>query len=280
MNQLTHLGFDTLAKIVGDLPATGRQADNAMSFLSALDTYGGRYGLDKPHRVAMLLGQVLLESGEFRYDRELWGPTPAQVRYDTRTDLGNTPERDGDGAKYKGRGPIQITGKYNYGQFTKWARKLDKSAPDFVADPDAVNSDPWEGLVAVWFWSENGLNAIADDGLVRAVTRRINGGYNHLTQRETYTTRARLVLLGYGPADVREFQRDAGLDPDNDPGPLTQAALHDTLKVARPFKSPDSAPVPPGVVAVVAVGAFTATVAPWFCSIPIVSNFLSVCGGQ
>nr|WP_234826056.1 hypothetical protein [Sinorhizobium meliloti] len=36
------------------------------------------------------------------------GPTPAQQRYDTRTDLGNTPERDGDGCLYGGRTGMQL----------------------------------------------------------------------------------------------------------------------------------------------------------------------------
>lgn len=278
---IQYISFTMLNKIIGYIPPESEQSRNAISFLSALNTYGHRYGLNKPHRAAMLLGQVLLESGEFRYDREIWGPTPAQARYDTRTDLGNTPERDGDGKRLKGRGPIMITGRYNYAEYTKWARKLDRNAPDFVANPEAVNTDPWEGLVAIWFWATNGLNALADDGLVRSVTRRINGGYNHLSEREAYTTKARLVLLGYGPTDVRDFQREVGLKPDNSPGPLTQAALHDALKALPPISAPNTALKPPVAVVVVAgAGAIAGLAAPWFCKIPFIATLISTCGGQ
>ncbi|WP_234895361.1 hypothetical protein [Sinorhizobium meliloti] len=65
---------------------------NLASVLVALDTYGDRFGMDRPHRLAQYFAQLMHESGDFRYDRQIWGPTPAQQRYDTHTDLGNTPE--------------------------------------------------------------------------------------------------------------------------------------------------------------------------------------------
>jgi putative chitinase len=101
---VTMITLDQLALIAGR-PAT----DNAWSFLLGLQMHGPQAGLDRPHRIAHLLAQVLHESGRFRYDRELWGATPtaAQARYDARTDLGNTPQRDGDGYLYRGRGPLQ-----------------------------------------------------------------------------------------------------------------------------------------------------------------------------
>ncbi|WP_245440603.1 hypothetical protein [Neorhizobium sp. T25_13] len=70
---------------------------NVNSVLVALDKFGLGLGLNRPHRVAHYLAQLMHESGAFRFDQEIWGPTAAQARYDTRTDLGNTPAADGDG---------------------------------------------------------------------------------------------------------------------------------------------------------------------------------------
>ncbi|KUP91807.1 peptidoglycan-binding protein [Tritonibacter horizontis] len=232
------LNFATLQRITGPVQPGSRQDLNARSFLLSLNRYGAELGLNRPHRLSYLLGQVLLESGAFRYDREIWGPTPAQARYDTRTDLGNTPERDGDGYLMRGRGPIQITGRWNYRAFTAWARGIDHTAPDFEADPEAVLTDPWEGLVALWYWTAKGLNALADTGDVRAITKAINGGYTHFAARQRWTDRAQLVLLGHAGGDVSAFQRSAGLTVDGQAGPKTRAALHQALCALPPITSP------------------------------------------
>lgn len=83
---------------------------NLNSILTALDRFGAAVGLDLPRRAVRFLAQLLHESGSFRHDRELWGPTPAQKRYDTRTVLGNTPEAGGDGCKSRWRDAIQVAG--------------------------------------------------------------------------------------------------------------------------------------------------------------------------
>jgi putative chitinase len=186
-------------------------------------------GLDRRQRVAQYVAQLCHESGGFRYDRELWGPTPAQERYDTRTDLGNTAARDGDGFLFRGRGGIQITGRANYVAFRDWCWMQGLGAPDFVANPDAVLTDPWEGLGPVWYWTTRDLNRLADAGDIESITRKINGGLNGFDDRVRCYARAALVLLGQGADDLRSFQRRAGLKPDGVPGPITRAALHKAL---------------------------------------------------
>lgn len=145
--------------------------------LEALDITFERYGIDTPLRKAHFLAQVLHESGGFKYMEEIWGNTAAQQRYDTRVDLGNTPDKDGDGYKYRGRGAIQLTGKANYKAASK------EFNMDFVANPDLVSKDPWNILIAGWFWNKKNLNVLADKDDITTITRRINGGLNGLTDR-------------------------------------------------------------------------------------------------
>ncbi|MEI3850030.1 MULTISPECIES: peptidoglycan-binding protein [unclassified Ensifer] len=207
---------------------------NLKSVLVALDRYGDMFGLDKPHRLVHYFAQLGHESADFRFDRELWGPTPAQQRYDTRTNLGNTPERDGDGKKYAGRTAMQLTGKYNYGLFRDWCQRQGLDCPDFVDDPDAVNRDPWEGLVPIFYWSERDLNRWADQGDVETITKKINGGKNGFADRVDRFARLALVVLGYRPDNIRQFQADNRLDVDGDVGPKTRAALHKRLVALVP----------------------------------------------
>lgn len=50
------------------------------------------------------------------------------------------------------------------------------------------------GVFAAWFWSVNGLNALADQNEFNTITRRINGGLNGLQDRLELWGRARAVL--------------------------------------------------------------------------------------
>lgn len=215
---------------------------NMKSVLSSLEKFGSSVGLDRMHRQVHYLAQLMHESGSFKWDKEIWGPTPAQIRYDTRTDLGNTPEKDGDGFKYRGRGPIQVTGKANYTAFRDWCRSKGYNPPDFVKDPDSVLIDPWEGLAPIWYWTTRDLNKWADQNDIETITKKINGGKNGLAERMDYYGRLGLVVCGFAANDVSGFQTASGLDVDGDMGPKTRAAIHRALvsmseKVSEPVRS-------------------------------------------
>jgi putative chitinase len=250
------------------VPLAHARADraNIASVVGALDTYGGRVGLDQPHRIVHYLAQIMHESGRFRYDQEVWGPTQAQQRYDTRTDLGNTPERDGDGELYKGRTGIQITGRDNYRQFRDWCREIGLTPPDFVARPSAVNSDPWEGLGPIWYWSTRNLNRYADINDIEMITRRINGGLNGFADRLVLYTAVGLLWLGYGGTkeELKRFQASAKAtgaytgDVDGIDGPKTRAAIHKGLVELGTVRATKAAPVTEDVAVPVANSESTA----------------------
>lgn len=71
------------------------------------------------NQTAYVLSTAYHETGAFKYMREIWGPTPAQKRYEGRKDLGNVVR--GDGRRFMGRGFVQITGRRNY---TDWSKRL------------------------------------------------------------------------------------------------------------------------------------------------------------
>ena len=214
------------------MAAKGKVDDaNLASVMTSLDRYAVDVGLDRLHRLVHYLAQLMHESGSFKWDQEIWGPTPAQARYDTRTDLGNTAAKDGDGYLFRGRTAMQLTGKANYRAFRDWCREMGYACPDLVAKPDAVLTDPWEGLVPIWYWTTRGLNKWADQNDIETITKRINGGKNGLADRIDYFGRLALVVCGYGtsPKEIERFQRDHRLDVDGDVGPKTRAALHTRL---------------------------------------------------
>jgi predicted chitinase len=141
-------------------------------------------------RTAAFVAQLAHESGEFRWMEEIWGPTPAQLRYEPPNDLaqrlGNT--EPGDGKRFKGRGPIQITGRFNYAKFGA------QLGLDLIADPAQAAAPEVAFATAGLFWQSNGLNELADARQFVAITRCINGGTNGLAERQRYYERAKAVL--------------------------------------------------------------------------------------
>lgn len=153
--------------------------------------------ISTPRRIAHWLGQLGHESGRGRYTREIWGPTPAQLRYEPTTTLsqrlGNV--RRGDGERYMGRGLIQVTGRANYRAFTQRARvALGSNVPDFEMAPRLLQSSEWASFSAADYWRAHALNRWADADDIVTLTKRINGGTNGLADRQALTARARHLL--------------------------------------------------------------------------------------
>jgi putative chitinase len=141
------------------------------------------------------LSQVGHESGGLYYTEEI----ASGSSYEDRTDLGNI--HKGDGKKFKGRGLIQITGRFNY---TKLSEVF---GIDLINNPKMLgglnvkkcSTEQLENaaLSAGWFWNSRNLNALADKidiqqklsagTLNRAnfikITQKINGGENGLQDR-------------------------------------------------------------------------------------------------
>lgn len=101
--------------------------------------------------------------------------------------MGNGSPASGDGWRYRGRGPIQITGKYNY-QAAEKAIGL-----PLVENPDLAALAEGGAKIAAWIWSREGLNELADADRFEEITRRINGGVIGL--RERLELRNRIVSL-------------------------------------------------------------------------------------
>jgi predicted chitinase len=159
-------------------------------YLPALIAAMQAHLIDTPLRTAAFVAQLAHESGEFRWMEEIWGPTPAQLRYEPPSDLaarlGNT--QAGDGKRFKGRGPIQITGRFNYAKFGQLL------GVDLVAEPALAAAPDVAFATAGLFWQSNGLNELADARQFVAITRCINGGTNGLAERQRYYERAKAVL--------------------------------------------------------------------------------------
>ncbi|MBM4379363.1 MAG: hypothetical protein FJ086_08695 [Deltaproteobacteria bacterium] len=139
-------------------------------------------GITTPRRQAMFLAQVGHESGGLKWMEEL----ASGRAYEGRRDLGNT--QRGDGVRFKGRGPIQLTGRANYASA---GRDL---GLDLVNNPKQVVSPQVGFRTAAWFWKEHGINAAADRMDLRGATRPINPGMRNLADRAAYYARAKRAL--------------------------------------------------------------------------------------
>jgi putative chitinase len=152
-----------------------------------------KYQINTPKRQACFLGQTMHESGGYKFLREnlnysakaLINTWPSRFPdIDTAEKFERQPEKiankvysgrmgnteDGDGAKYIGRGLIQLTGKDNYMAFGE------AIGEDLVSNPQLVEQPRYAALSAGWFWNRKQLNLLADAMDITTLTVRINGG--------------------------------------------------------------------------------------------------------
>ncbi|WP_342659437.1 hypothetical protein Rruber_02667 [Rhodococcus ruber] len=172
------LTAETLAEAMGGTVPLDRYRQLLPAFSSAMI----QAGCTSVERAAMWCAQLGHESVGLKYMTELWGPTADQRTYDGR--MGNGP---GEGFRYRGRGPIQVTGRNNYTNLSRWAHEKGyvPSPTFFVDNPDALASDQYGFLGAVWYWTtQRPLNDLADARDIVAATRAINGGTNGLPDRQ------------------------------------------------------------------------------------------------
>lgn len=161
----------------------GATLDRAQELALAAVVHFPAYGImDSELRLAHFMAQLVHESGSFRYMEEI----ASGQAYEGRADLGNT--EPGDGKRYKGRGPIQITGRANYRSFGR------KIGIDIERHPE-IAAVPSIGLhLALEYWKDRKLNERADADDILAITKRINGGTNGLADRKAHLAKIRAWL--------------------------------------------------------------------------------------
>jgi putative chitinase len=178
-------------------------------WLAPLEATFAKYDISTPKRQAAFIGQCQHESANFKtlqenlnYSAEgLMKTWPSRFptleianQYARQPDkiankvysgrMGNT--EDGDGAKYIGRGLIQLTGRENYGNCGSGI------GVDLLSNPDLLITPEYAALSAGWFWNKKNLNALVDD--VETMTKRINGGLHGLDDRKAKIVKALSIL--------------------------------------------------------------------------------------
>ncbi len=158
---------------------SGERADKIAPYLNDAMREAG---INTTRQKSAFIAQLAHESGGFKHFEEL----ASGRAYEGRRDLGNT--QPGDGERYKGRGPIQLTGRSNYREA---GRAL---GIDLENRPELASSLDVGFKTAAWFWNSRGLNERAEAGDFQGVTKRINGGYNGYSDRVSYYERALRVM--------------------------------------------------------------------------------------
>jgi putative chitinase len=206
----------TQAQLLRAVPETNKARIN--EFVAAWNMFSVPSGMTSPKRVVHALAQIYCESGALKATSEnlnysaqrlmqVWpsrfkslamaeqyahNPQKlANLVYANR--MGNGNEASGDGWRYRGRGFIGLTGRFNYSEFNRY----DLCTDDVILNPDKVAEYPLNLVSALWFWETHKLNDIADlddggkigESIVERITKKVNGGYNGLSERKFYYRR-------------------------------------------------------------------------------------------
>ena len=173
------------------------------------------YDINTRLRIAHFLGQTCEESAGFRTTEEF----ASGKEYNGRKDLGNT--QPGDGPRFKGRGLLQLTGRANYADYGK------ALGVDLVNNPTLAAQPALSLKIACEYWKRRNINADCDRDDAQAVTRKVNGGLNGLSERIAFTQKAKTAvarlqavqLSGAAPAvTAPAVAAPAGAAPADAPG--------------------------------------------------------------
>ena len=209
----------------------GLGAARAAELNSGLNTALRLAGCTTVKRAAMFCAQVGQESISLTALTEL----ASGAEYEGRADLGNT--HLGDGVRFKGRGFIQITGRFNYRELSRWAHSkgLVPSATYFIDHPGQLATDQYVWLGPIWYWTvARPMNHFADDGNIEGATQAINGGLNGLADRRH---RWHLCLrLGNAILPTPAILEDSML-LNKGQDAITPIALPDGIKTVRFFSN-------------------------------------------
>lgn len=203
--------------------ATAKRAD----YLPFIQQAMQEFEITSYWRETAFVAQLAHESAELRYMEEI----ASGAAYEGRKDLGNT--QPGDGKRYKGRGPIQLTGRANY---EKYGGLL---GLDLINDPAIAATKEVGFRIAGLFWKSHGLNELADQQQFKAITKSINGGYNGLDDRTKYYERAKKILSKDDGAEAAApapapVQPDATAQAPAYPGaPLRQGSKGDDVRTMQ-----------------------------------------------
>lgn len=164
------------------------------------------FNINTKARINHFLSQCGHESGGLKWVKEIADGSA----YEGRKDLGNT--QPGDGARFKGGGVIQLTGRANYQAFANYAKD-----PRVMEGVNYV-SVKYPFTSAGFWWFRNGMNTLCDRGAsVKEVTKRVNGGYNGLGDRLQWYAKINKILVGDIPKKTGKEAYYRLIKPTNPP---------------------------------------------------------------